>query len=262
MLAWSQVLSLAIAAAGFAAALLPRDYYYRNSAGGGEPYGLSMGRRLARFPIFWIGLALLIYIALQAANPAWRYTQTATQWWLVRQRDIPWLPAGIAAPFARFNAWRQLMIYASAWLSVCSVWVGLTRRRSLRILMGVIVCNSLLLVGLLAIQRISEDHRMPWPLTTWTSNDLTASFVYENHAGAYLGLATFSAIALATWFLDYGRRSFAKSTPAGVFALGTLFLIGAVVFTLSRGALLALAMALGVLAGWVLLRRRMQPNIP
>ena len=258
MLPWSQVASLAIAAAGFAAALVPRDYY----RDGAEPYGLWMMRRLARFPIFWIGGALLIYVALQAINPAWRYTQTATQWWLVKQKDISWLPAGIGAPFARFNAWRQLMIYASAWLSVCSVWVGLTRRRSLRILLGIIVFNSLLLVGLLAIQRISDDHRMPWPLTKWTRNDLTASFVYENHAGAYLGLATFCAIALATWFFEYGRRSFAKSTPAGVFALGALFLTGAVMFTLSRGALLALVVALGVLTGWFLLRRRMQPDAP
>jgi hypothetical protein len=258
---WSQAVSLAIAVAGLVAALLPR-IYSGDLAGGDEPYRLVMWDRLFRFPIFWIGLALLAYVVLQAINPFWRYTQSATRWWLVRPQDIPWLPAGIDAPFAQSNAWRQVIVYAAAWLSVCSVWVGLTRRRSLRILLGIIVGNGLLLVGLLAVQRFTGNHRIAWPLTAWTRYDLTASFIYENHTGAYLGLAAFCAIALAVWFFDSGRRSFAKSTPAGVFTLGAIFLVGSVFFTLSRGAALALTVSIVVLALWFLLRWRLQPKIP
>jgi len=258
---WSQAISLGIAIAGIVAALWPRSYS-RDLTGDEDPYRLFMGRRLIHFPIFWIGAALLAYVVLQATNPAWRYTQSATQWWLVRMDHIPWLPCGIDAPFTQSNEWRQVIVYTAAWLSVCSVWVGLTRRRSLRILLGIIVGNALLLVGLLAIQQFTGNHRIPWPLTAWTDYPLTASFIYHNHAGAYLALATFCAIALAVWFFDHGSRSFAKSTPASVLALAALLLVGFVFFTLSRGAILTLAVSTAILAGWFLLRWRVLPGIP
>jgi len=85
-----------------------------------------------------VGLALLIYIAVQGLNPSWRYTRNATSWWLVRTANISWLPTGIEAPFGSANAWRQMIIDGSAWLAMCSVWVGFTRRRSGRILLGVL----------------------------------------------------------------------------------------------------------------------------
>ena len=245
-LPWLQWVSLAIAALGFAAAL-------------GSP---GSGRRLVRFPIFWIGLALLGYIAVQGANPSWRYVQTTTLWWLVRVRNIPWLPTSIEAPFAKFNAWRQEIVYAAAWLSVCSVWVGVTRRRSLRILLGVVVGNGLALVGLLAVQRFTGNQRIPWPLTAWTRSNITASFIYENHTGAYLGLVAFCAIALALWVFDRDRRALAKSTSAGVLAFGALALIGAVFFTLSRGAVLTLTISVMLLCAWLMLRQRFLPKLP
>ncbi|HEY1791820.1 MAG TPA: O-antigen ligase family protein [Opitutaceae bacterium] len=261
MTAWSQIVSLVLAAAAFVTSVLPRDRGVRDEAGR-VPGRFSMASKLARFPIFWIGLALLGYVAVQASNPAWAYARSATRWWLVRQRDVPWLPAGIAAPFSVFNAWRQLIIYGATWLTVCAVWTGLRRRRSLSILLGIITANGLALVAVLALQRVTNDHRTPWPLVLWTRNDITASFVYENHAGAYLGLASICAIAMAICFFDRGRRSFAKSTPAGVFALCALFLAGSVIFSLSRGALIALAVSLFVLACWFLIRNRVLPDVP
>ena len=258
---WSQVTSLLLAALGFVAALMPRDYT-RDMPGVRDPYRLLLWPRLARFPVFWIGVALLVYVLIQAVNPSWRYAQQGDYWWLEKVPNVRWLPSGIDVPFGRSNAWRQLIVYAAAWLLVCSIWTGLTRRRSVRILLGIVVINALALVALLGIQRMTGDHRIPWPLTELTPRDITASFIYENHAGAYLGLAAFTGIALATWFYDHGRRALAKSTPAGVVAFGALLLVGGVFFTLSRGAGLVMLIALALYAVWFYLRTRFRPQSP
>ena len=255
---WSQLVSLVLGAIGLGVALRPR-VYSEGLAEGPTPYRLTMWPRLVRFPGFWIGLLLLAYILVQAYNPTWEFVQNAQFWWLVRRGDISWLPAGIKAPFGRFDAWRQMVIYAGTLLLVCSVWVGVTRRRSLRILLSVITANACAVGAVVIFQHISGTLRAIWPLSELTGAQVTGSFVYENHTGAYLALTAFSAIALATWFSDHGRRALAKSTPAGVLALAALFLGASVLLTLSRGASLSFGIGLLVFVAWYLVRRKVRP---
>jgi len=256
---WSQISSFSLSTLGLAVALHPRDYV-GSSADGNESYRLVLWPKLVRFPIFWMGLALLLLVLVQAANSSWRYVQTSKAWWLVRTGDVWWMPGSVKVPSFRFNIWWQFVIYSAVWMLVCSIWVGLTRRRSLRVLLGVIVANGLALGILLAFQRVTDNHYIPWPLTALTRNRLMASFISANHAGAYFTLTVFCAIALATWFFDDGKRSLAKSTPSGVFGFAALVLGGAVFFTLSRGASLTLVVVSAVFAGWIALRRNVRPN--
>jgi len=258
---WSQAVSLVMAGGALWAALAPRDFT-RDMIGGADPFRLILWPKLLRFPIFWGGAAMLLLVLVQALNPTWRFHQYGNSWWLMSVNAVRWLPSSVSVPFERFNAWRQLIIYAGCWLACSAAWVGLTRRRSIRILIGVLVGNALLLCALLAFQRVTGDHRVPWPLIALTDKNLMASFIYTNHAGAYLDLMAFAAIALATWHLDHGRRALAKSTPAGVIALAALFIIGGVFFTMSRGATLVLAIALGIYGAWFLLRGRYGPKAP
>lgn len=258
---WSQAVSLGFGIAGLALALVPREYDFE-LCGDEPPYRWMPWPKLKRWPIFWIGLALLGYVALQALNPSWRYMRMLDIWWLTREKNVGWLPTGIRAPYAISNAWRQLIIYGSAWLTTCAVWVGLTRRKSFRILLIAMVVNGLALTGLMVAQHVMGDARIPWPLTALTPASLTASFIYENHAGAYFALMTFAAVALATWYADHGSRMLKKSTPAAAFGLAAAFLGGAVFFTLSRGAALTLTIALLIFAAWFLLRRRFLPKAP
>jgi O-antigen ligase len=255
---WSQLVSLGLAVVGFSLALQPRTLESEPGWSGG-PFRVPMWPRLVRFPIFWIGLALLVYVTVQGLNPSWRYTRNETSWWLVRVADVPWLPTSIDSPFAQASAWRQLVIYASAWMVACSAWVGITRRRSCRILLGVLVANAMTLGALLVFQRVTDDLRVPWPLTALTKAELAASFIYRNHTGAYLALMTFTAIALATWGYDQGARTLKKSTPAAVLAMVAFFLSGTVLFTFSRGATLVLGGLLVVYTLWFFMRRRVRP---
>jgi len=258
---WAQWVSIGLAVVGLGLALRSRTIEPEAGVSGG-PFRAPMWPRLVRFPIFWIGLALLLYVALQGLNPWWEYRSVERAWWLERVKEVTWLPRGIQSPFAQFNAWRQIMAYGSTWLVMCSAWVGVTRRRSCRILLGVLVANAVALGTLLVFQWVTGERRLPWPLVLATArSDLTATFVYHNFAGAYLGLATLAAIALATWGYDQGARTLQKSTPAAVLAMVAFFLAGTVVFTLSRGATLVLGGLVVVFALWFLMRRRVRPGV-
>ncbi|MDD3180760.1 MAG: O-antigen ligase family protein [Opitutaceae bacterium] len=253
---WSQLVSLGLAAIGFVVALGNRVYTGEHAKG--WEYRLIMWPRLLRFPIFWIGLALLGYILAQALNPSWTFVRNATQWWLLRVNDIPWLPTSIDVPFARFNAWRALIIYASAWLVVCSLWIGLTRRRSMQFLLIVLVCNGAALACAGILQHLLGTDRFlglfPWP----PGCSPFASFPYRNHGGAYLALITALAAALATWFFEHGERTMKKSTPASVLAFLAVLLAGVVTFTYSRGATIVLGLFLLLFIIWFLLRRSLR----
>jgi hypothetical protein len=167
----------------------------RRSLGvGGQPsaFRLNPLPRLLKFPLFWLGLLLLAYIAIQALNPSWVWERNERTWWLRRVNDIPWLPTSIDTPFERFNIWRQFIIYASAWLTLCTVWIGFTRRRSLQLLLTVL---TLLMVLFWPWSVLASPVYFPtWEWVIWLNSQLKgatsfASFIYKNHAAAYLSLS-------------------------------------------------------------------------
>jgi O-antigen ligase len=259
MHAGSQIVSLALSILGMWLALAPREL---RMPGGNGTAQARLWPKLARFPLFWAGLALLIYVFLQGVNPSWVYERNSDYWWLRSRPNVAWLPTSIQAPFLKFNVWRQLIVYADMWLLVCTVWVGLTRRRSLRILLAVLVGNAVAMTALLVWERVAGAIRAPASIVAATDNNLTSSFIYENHAGAYFSLIAFSAIALSTWYFDYGRRRLLKSTPSGVWGLAAALLAGTIFFTLSRGAVLSFALSLALYGLWQVMRRVRRPSAP
>jgi hypothetical protein len=282
---WSQITSLVLSALGLLIALIPRTYSgdylpalppqafspdaqrrdesRRSFSVGGQSQvsvmRLSAWPRLLRFPIFWIGLALLGYIALQAYNPSWVWERNERTWWLRRVNDIEWLPTSIDSPFERFDIWRQFIIYASAWLTTCTVWIGFTRRRSLQVLLIALVANASLLATAGFLQRIFKPYTILGIIGWHPETTPFASFVYHNHAGAYFALLVGVSAALAIWFFDSGERAMRKSTPAGIFAICAVFLAGTVLFSLSRGATLTVGLFILFFAIWFFVRRRFAP---
>jgi hypothetical protein len=212
--------------------------------------------RLLKFPIFWLGLMLLAYIALQASNPSWVWERNATHWWLRRVNDIPWLPTSIDTPFERFNVWRQFIIYASAWLTVCTVWTGFTRRKSLQLLLTILIVNTVTLVVLGFVHRLTvpELSTVLWAFD-YPGGSVFSTFIYKNHAGAYLALLASLTVAAAIWTRDTGQRSFKKSTPASLLIFCALLMGAGVLASASRGAVITLV-SFGVLVmAWYLIRR-------
>lgn len=229
--AWSQTVSLGLALAGFAVALLPRSASRTERAG---PY--CPAQRLLRFPVFWAGLILLAYIAVQALNPSWRFVRNATSWWLVPIAHVPWLPAGVDAPYLRSNPWRALVVMASLWLLLCSMWMGLLRRQSYRWLFGGLVANGVLLALLGFLQQLSGTTRIFWRYAP--SNDqFVSSFIYRNHAGAYFNLITALAAGMTLRHYLRARRRMESPFLTVLFGFAAGCLGVMVVFTYSRMAI-------------------------
>ena len=235
---WGQIVSLIFAGVGFAVAMTPRIYARESDAEG--PYRISFTGKLLRFPLFWLGLALLVYVALQGLNPSWVYQTDGKVWWMKRLNSISWLPTGVSAPFQHGGGpWRALVIYASAWLTMCTIWVGFTRRRSVRILFIVIATNGVLLSAFGLIQRLLPNGKIFW---LWeSSNDsFFSSFIYKNHAAAYLNLCLAVTSGLAAWSYLRGLRRLQKSNPAGLYVFFALVIAMSVFVSYSRGAAIAM----------------------
>ena len=233
---WSQLVSLAFALTGFALSLWPRA---------GSKNRFSSTGRLWRFPVFWAGLALLFYVAVQGLNPSWSYRQNADSWWLEPVAHLTWLPSGVQAPFVRSNPWSALVVFASLWLLVCSVWIGLTRRRSYRLLFTVLVGNAFLLALLGVVQQLTDAKQIFWSYLP-SNGSFIASFIYRNHAGPYLNLMVSLAAGLSFWHYQRSQRRHEQPGMAAVLAFLAVFVGIMVVFSYSRASI-------GVLLGFTFL---------
>ena len=228
---WAQGVSLGLSLIGLVIALWPRP----PAPGETAPVPHRPWMRLRTFPIFWLGLALLIFIALQGLNPAWTYETDGKNFWMQAHPPQAYLPRGVLVPFATGGAWRSLIIYGAAWMTVCSIWAGVTRRRTLQFLVIVLAVNGTLLAGFGVVQRLLDNGKLFWTLPSLNPS-FFASFVYKNHAGAYLNLAFAAACGLAGWYYLRGLRRLEKSNPSAVIAFFALLIAASIFTSNARGA--------------------------
>jgi hypothetical protein len=245
---WSQFVSLLFSVISLGVALAPRN-----------PDSERRGSALLRQPIFWIGAALLAYILVQALNPAWRYESNDRYWWLARAAHVEWLPSGIATPLDLGNPWRYLMIYGSAWMTVCAISTGFTRGRTVRILLSVLACNAFLLALLGLLERCTRADAILW-LWRPPAYYFVSSFIYKNHAGAYFNLMMAICAGLTVCYHERSRQLRQKSSPSVLFAFFAATLALIVVFSYSRAATILMLCYLFFVFAQVGLARMQSPS--
>lgn len=251
--AWSQLVSLGLAVAGLLAVLLT-----------GEEMGRTAGRRLLRLPFFWVGLAWLAYGVAGACNPAQRLVVQGKLWAVQPLQPVAGLPIGVDVPFELGGPWRVIVVHASVWLVACTLWVGCLRRKVALGLVLVAALNG----GLVALMGLAQRlGGMPFlfGLPAPRPGSQYATFIYKNHAGAYLLVGLTAAVALAGWYYLRAERRSAKSSPAGLFVILGLGIAGAVLLSRARGATLTMMVLLGLwlvlFAFWEWRRATRQPWI-
>ena len=254
---WSQVISLILGVISLGVALLPRRYTPEES--GSNAFRLFMVHRLWTFPIFWLGLLLLGYITTQALNPSWAYFQSDRGWWMQGISHLTWLPSGVSVPWAQGGPWRKLIIYAATWLTVCAIWTGFTRRRTVQIFFIIVALNGLALAGFGLLQKLMYNGKMFW-FVDIPYGSVFASFVYKNHAAAYLDLTLFVTCGLAAWHYLRGLRRLEKSNPAGVFAFLATCIASTILVSYARGATLVMLVFLVGAVGAFLIHQLAVPN--
>lgn len=227
---WSQLVSAGLAAGTLLTALLPRG-------GGRRP---DSRPRLSRFPVFWAGLALFAYVAIQALNPAFEYKSEGTAWWLVRTDHIGWLPAGMTAPFGDSNPWRSLLVWGSCWMTVCGLWAGVTHRRTLLRLLTALSVNGFAFASFGIVQRASGTDRIYWSRSVGFPY-FFAAIIYKNHAAAFFILLTAVTMGLTIRAFWQNRRQRSRSSPAIMFLFFTFILILAIGLSFSISGLVLFA---------------------
>jgi len=236
---WAQVISLVFGVLALVLALLPRRYEGELAPGGS--FTLLTFPRLLRFPLFWLGGLFLLYVLCQALNPAWLRVTAGPYWWISQLPHKDWLPTSVSAPFANMNAWRMLCIWGGAWLLVCALWIGLTRRVAAQTILNVLVINGsvLALVGIL--EKVTGATKILWFVEPGAATTFVATFFYKNHAGAYLNLVFVAATGLMVWHYVRSLRRLERSSPAPVYAFACILVASLVFMTRSRSAMLLLA---------------------
>jgi O-antigen ligase len=259
---WSQLISFAFAFAGFCLALIPRTHA-EDFSGDGRRYRYIPSRRLLSFPGFWLGLALLTYALVQALNPAWTYVSSGGEWWMEKKAHVTWLPTGAVTPFADSNPWRSLLIWSSAWMLICSLWIGLTRRASVRALLVILTLNAaaLALVGIL--QHVAGNGNILWFIKP-TTGYWVATFLYKNHAGAFFNLMLAAAAATAACYYRRSERRLERASPAPLFTLCAVVLALIVALSFSRAAtilMLGFVLLTLILGAVYMLHLARRPNL-
>lgn len=255
---WTQMFSLGFAVLGFAVALWPRHYTDRYTDG--AAFRLLTWPKLIRFPIFWLGLALFGYITVQGLNPAWTYSMEKAGWRMLGLPHITWLPTGTRSPFLVGGPWRVLIVYGTAWLTVCSVWIGFTRRKTVQFFFTTLAVNAFALGIFGIVQRTIGNGLMYWFYRSPNSS-FFSSFTYKNHAGIYFNLMLALAAGLAAWFYLRGLRRLEKSNPAGLFVFFAVLIAVDIVISYARGAtIVMLALLSAVMLFFFYLQAR-QPGL-
>lgn len=215
---WAQLLNLALALPAFVIALLPR--HYNAELARGPSFDLKLAPKLFRFPVFWLGLLLLLYIAIQLLNPAWQFqSNDKGAWWLQAVPHASWLPHGIAgAPVTKLLVppWQALLPLLAAFLDVCAIWIGFTRRKTVVFLLTVLCVNVAVLSLLSMVQRLATPDLI---FGFYKSQSLSpiGPFIYRNHAAAYFNLVVALCCARALHAHLRSEQRMGKSSPAVLF---------------------------------------------
>ena len=240
----TQITSVAISIACMVFSLLPRRYV--DAHGEQFPnFTLHTWPKLIKFPIFWMGLIFLIYCTIQAVNPSFLYKSDLFKWWLVPIPHVDWLPTSVKAPFSNMSSARTIIIYLSAYLTICSVYTGVTRRRSITILLTVISINSFLLAALGISERALQTPKILF-LYTPPASYFVSTFIYKNHAGAYFNLMCFLSAGLAYWHYQRALRHYAKSSPSLLFAFFAMANATVVLISYSRTSIIILILSISI----------------
>ena len=245
---WSQYIAAALALIAFIVALIPRRYTELHHAGGA--LRLIMWPKLLRFPFFWLGLIYFGYVLIQIYNPAWQFFRLGAGWAVMPIKHIAWLPHGVAgAPIEMMNGWRTLLIQITPWLLVCALWVGITRRKSIRILLTLIAVSGTVLALAVLLQRLTGTKKILW-LWDAPASYFAGTFIYKNHAGAFFVLIIATCLGLAWWHMVRAERELRKSHPGMIYVFMSLLVFTSLAFTYARaatmlGALLLLLAAIG-----------------
>lgn len=221
----AQAVACFIALAALGAALLPRH---------GDTHSVTSSgqfKRLLGFPVFWFGSLLLLLVTLQGFNPAWQVEGTEGFRLLTEKDSIGWLPSGVAG--GESNTFQYLLIIGTPLFAVCAVWVGVSRRKSIMLLLSTTAVNGFFIAAIGFFQIAKNKSEILWFYKPPTDTFLS-TFPYHWQGAAYLVIVLAATIGLAAHHYAQARRTFKRSNPSGLFVFVGLVLTLMILFSFSK----------------------------
>ena len=213
-------------------------------------------RIFPRSALFWLGLVFVCYVGVQCFNNSWKYQQSTTEiwrvdtdapdglvqetregWQLVKQDHISWLPSGVEMPYGEMNSgFRTLILTLPVWLWACVLISGISHRRTLRFILWSMVLGGTSMALLGAVQRLSGTDQIFWFIPS-SNSAFFGSFIYPNHAAAFLYLILGVAMGLAFYHHSQSVRKLLRSGPHYILIFFWLILFLGLLFSQSKAGL-------------------------
>ncbi|MEM7789916.1 MAG: O-antigen ligase family protein [Verrucomicrobiota bacterium] len=164
-------------------------------------------KRLFLSPIFWFGTCFLIYITIQALNPAAEVVRDERGWWV--EATYPplavWLPTSVRSDYEPMNAWRILVMHSAAVFLSLGLVVGLSRRLTTCVVLWSLFLNGTCMAMVAVIQNFSDTNKILWIFPS--ENPLSwGSFFYRNQCAAYFAWTILIGILLYFFHVNRSRK--------------------------------------------------------
>lgn len=194
-------------------------------------------KRLLRFPVFWLGLAFLVYILIQGLNPSWIQVRDERGWWVEEVEAISWLPSSVDASYKPMDAFRMLSSFTAMFTLVWGLWVGVRRRSSAVLLLWTLVISGVGMAIVAMLQKLSGTDLVLWTVKSSNPN-FWGTFFYRNEGVAYLNLMIFACGVLYFYHFNRAERRGLSGGPHLLLFVFVALLYTSIAMALSRGGIL------------------------
>ena len=206
-------------------------------------------KKLFKLLPFWCGLALFTYFAVQGINVWGSVTERDLFWRIFKESYISWLPNGLKAPFLSddrdpggMNAWRLLLTLAGPWMFFCALQVGLSQRRSYKILSWVSVISATIFGAWAFNNQFSQGTILGYLIPSGTQT--FGTFIDRTHAGVFFYLNVALAMTLGFCHFRKDENSSLKGGPHLIAIFFTVLLVILGIVSYSMAVILILASSL------------------
>ncbi len=163
----------------------------------------------------------------------------------------PWLPSTVNPPRTLHELWFSATVYLSAF----NLLLTIRRRRVLRVMLMVAAGSTLLLSILGTVQKLAGKN-LYFGATESPNKRFFATFIYNNHWGAFMILSAAVTVGLLFHYLNHHRGRDFLHSPAPAMILGIFLMLVTGPVSASRAATGMSAVLVGTAAlhGFLIIR--------
>jgi O-antigen ligase len=214
-------------------------------------------RRHTRLPtgLRWLWPLVLFngLVIASAQNPSFTRGMVSGAEVLMHSGGRPGWPSS-AQPLLSLRALEQ---FDAIFLTCFNLAIVVVQRRLLRWLLYAFTVNSLLLAVMGTFQKLAHASGLYFGAVPSPNTTFFASFIYHNHWGAFIILATAAALGLLLHHARHRQPDGRKHSPALFGLVATLFIAASVPLSASRSCtILLLVLLTSALFYWLRLCRR------